>query len=110
MLKKFVPIIFLFFSLHAHANIIQMTCKFFVVDPKYKGPTEAIQLILEVGLIKDKIVWANKELEDSKFDKKSDTWTATSQNKGVKFVFLNDTKVLSLKNEISGANLNFKCH
>ncbi len=109
MLKQLAPLTYLIFCLHAHANIVQMTCKFFVVDPKFKGPTEAIQLVLEEGLIKDKIVWANKELDDSKFDKRSDTWTATSQNKGVHFVFSNQTKVLSLKNDISGANLNFKC-
>ena len=109
MQKKIFPFIFLIFSSLANANITQMTCKFFVVDPKFKGPPQPVSLLIEVGLIKDSIVWNDTELDEPKFNKKSDTWTATSQNNGVHFVFSNKTKVLSLKNDISGANLNFKC-
>jgi hypothetical protein len=92
-----------------HAESISYVCKFFPTNADHKGPPTDITLLLERGILKDKIVWNGKDLDDAKFNSKSNVWTATAQEKNVNMIFLVENKIFSLKNHISGANLNFKC-
>ena len=98
-------------SPYAYSESQNMICEFLGSPSgnKFKKPDAPLTLSLEKGLLKDKMIWSGKELDDTKYDKKSDIWSATSGNKSTIVLFSNQNKTLAIKNNVTDVKFTFKC-
>ncbi|WP_062309474.1 hypothetical protein [Polynucleobacter sinensis] len=110
-MKNILLAALLILTFYAHAETQNMICEFLEspTGSKFRQPEKPMSLSLERGLIKDKIIWNGKELDDTNYDKKNDYWSASSQNKNVIISFSNKQKILAIKNNSTDVQLNFLC-
>ena len=110
-MKAILLAVFLTTSPWVYADSQNMTCEFLGSPSgnKFSPSSTPMTLSLEKGLLKDKMIWNSKEMDDAKFDKKSDTWFASSQNKSVNILFSNQNKILAIKNNVTDVRFTFAC-